>query len=179
MAVLTKVHHDLFPNESASADDNDFHGCALAAPSGAEVEQHHSAAAAAHRAVLARETSIAAAACCSFWFGGTPQRNEARFHGIEDRTPAADDWRDDHQVSRPFPQRQWRLAVPFDPTGRGHHEPAVKVADKQVLLRDRCETAGRLLRRIGRAIEVPKILDPPGVEPRLNVAETATRDHQL
>src|SRR5207249_4197048 len=59
------------------------------------------------------------------------------------------------------------------------HEPAVKVADKQVLLRDRCETAGRLLRRIGRAIEVPKILDPPGVEPRLNVAETATRDHQL
>jgi len=25
MAVLTKVHHDLFPDESASADDHDFH----------------------------------------------------------------------------------------------------------------------------------------------------------
>src|SRR6516225_5450346 len=27
MAALTKVQHDLFPDESASADDNDFHGC--------------------------------------------------------------------------------------------------------------------------------------------------------
>jgi hypothetical protein len=25
MAVLTKVRHDLFPDESASTDDNDFH----------------------------------------------------------------------------------------------------------------------------------------------------------
>jgi len=35
--VLTKVRHDLFPDESASADDNDFHGCPLAAPSVAEL----------------------------------------------------------------------------------------------------------------------------------------------
>src|SRR5262245_36766108 len=35
MAVLTKVHHDLFPDESASADDNDFHGCPPAARFGA------------------------------------------------------------------------------------------------------------------------------------------------
>jgi hypothetical protein len=26
MAALTKVRHDLFPDESASADDDDFHG---------------------------------------------------------------------------------------------------------------------------------------------------------
>jgi hypothetical protein len=33
VAVLTKVHHDLFSNESGSADDDDFHGCPPAAPS--------------------------------------------------------------------------------------------------------------------------------------------------
>src|SRR5262249_13886796 len=36
MAALTKVHHDLFPDESASADDDDFHGCPLAALNVAE-----------------------------------------------------------------------------------------------------------------------------------------------
>src|SRR5438067_2355302 len=50
MAVLTKVRHDLFPNEPASADDHDFHGCPLGAPSGAEVERPSSAAAGARGA---------------------------------------------------------------------------------------------------------------------------------
>jgi hypothetical protein len=31
MAVLTKVPHDLFADESASADNHDLHGCTLAA----------------------------------------------------------------------------------------------------------------------------------------------------
>src|SRR5262249_21832120 len=44
MAVPTKVRHDLFPDESASADDNDFHGCPLAAPSVAEQEVKRPAA---------------------------------------------------------------------------------------------------------------------------------------
>src|SRR5439155_26063544 len=41
------------------------------------------------------------------------------------------------------------------------------------------ETAGHLLRRVGRAIEVPKIFNPPGVEPRLDMAEPAVFDCQL
>jgi hypothetical protein len=53
----------------------------------------------------------------------------------------------------------------------------VKVPNKQVLLRDRCETAGHLLLSIGRAIEVPKVFDPPSVEPRLDMAEPAALDY--
>src|SRR5262249_34017070 len=32
MAVLTKVHHDLCPNESAAPDDHDFHSCPFVRP---------------------------------------------------------------------------------------------------------------------------------------------------
>src|SRR5262249_20827548 len=40
-------------------------------------------------------------------------------------------------------------------------------------------TAGSFRRRGGRAVEVPGVFDAPGVEPRLDVAEAAARDHQL
>src|SRR5262245_21450436 len=55
----------------------------------------------------------------------------------------------------------------------------MEVADKQVPLWDSRETPGRLLGSVRWTVEVPKVFDPHCIEPRLNVAETATRDNQL
>src|SRR5262249_51605460 len=65
MAALTKVRHDLFPDESTSADDNDFHGCPLAVPSVAELQGQ--AAGAACKDVVARKTRMAALLTFSRW----------------------------------------------------------------------------------------------------------------
>jgi hypothetical protein len=55
----------------------------------------------------------------------------------------------------------------------------VHVADKQDLVRDRGKAPGKLLRRIRRAVEVPEVFNPVGIEPGLDMAEQAAADLKM
>ena len=63
------------------------------------------------------------------------------------------------------------FASPGQYAFRRAEQPAVQVAHEQGAVRDRREAASELLRGVGRAVEVPEVLDAVRVEPRLDVAE--------